>query len=345
MEEERERALGSIIEFLQNSITDGTVKQGRQKYLEIAIQYIGEAFGVDKDQLLKDKEKAITALARVCFVCGDPVSEAEESLSDSVENNAGAAVQGGSPRTPPNSSALRHTILCSQPPPSMSTSTAAKVKTSRVEGVKGRLRKASPNAYARVLTQPLIQGALRELTRQKVEDTKQEEEKTRQEKEKTRQEEAKARQKVEETKQEEAKARQKVEDTRQKVEDTRQKVEDAKIAMEVTKQEEAKARQLEATLKLKALKVEQQEQFDHQEQFHEEQQLDEQANGRYSDGDQEMGEEETLQRGWYTHKGRKFYVDEAGARHEIEDFKVWNKSSRQPDWYHQAKQEWEYMKQ
>ncbi|KAH6917451.1 hypothetical protein BKA70DRAFT_1555959 [Coprinopsis sp. MPI-PUGE-AT-0042] len=105
MEEERERALGSIIEFLQNSITDGTVEQGRQKYLEIAIQCIGEAFGVDKDQLLKDKEKAMTALARVCFVCGDPVSEAGESLSDSEENNADVAVQGGSSSyedTPPN---------------------------------------------------------------------------------------------------------------------------------------------------------------------------------------------------------------------------------------------------
>ncbi|KIP06947.1 hypothetical protein PHLGIDRAFT_35715 [Phlebiopsis gigantea 11061_1 CR5-6] len=46
----------SIIDFLNQSIQDGTVKQDDQESLEVAIQCIGEAFGVDpSDEAQRDK--------------------------------------------------------------------------------------------------------------------------------------------------------------------------------------------------------------------------------------------------------------------------------------------------
>lgn len=47
MANKKQRLVLSIIEFLQQSITDGTVKADDQEGLEVAIQCIGEAFGVD----------------------------------------------------------------------------------------------------------------------------------------------------------------------------------------------------------------------------------------------------------------------------------------------------------
>ncbi|KAK7694270.1 hypothetical protein QCA50_001450 [Cerrena zonata] len=43
----KQRLVLSILDFLQDSIKDGTVKQDDQESLEVAIQCIGEAFGVD----------------------------------------------------------------------------------------------------------------------------------------------------------------------------------------------------------------------------------------------------------------------------------------------------------
>ncbi|TFK41280.1 hypothetical protein BDQ12DRAFT_600655 [Crucibulum laeve] len=47
MSEKQQRLVYSIIEFLNQSIDDGTVKADDKEGLEIAIQCIGEAFGVD----------------------------------------------------------------------------------------------------------------------------------------------------------------------------------------------------------------------------------------------------------------------------------------------------------
>ncbi|KAI0080039.1 hypothetical protein K474DRAFT_1582858, partial [Panus rudis PR-1116 ss-1] len=43
----KQKLVLSIIEFLNDSIKDGTVKSDDQESLEVAIQCIGEAFGVD----------------------------------------------------------------------------------------------------------------------------------------------------------------------------------------------------------------------------------------------------------------------------------------------------------
>ncbi|KLO20444.1 TPR-like protein [Schizopora paradoxa] len=47
MSEKQQRLVLSIIEFLNQSIADGTVKQDDREGLEVAVQCIGEAFGVD----------------------------------------------------------------------------------------------------------------------------------------------------------------------------------------------------------------------------------------------------------------------------------------------------------
>ncbi|KAL5535122.1 SGT2 [Sanghuangporus sanghuang] len=47
MSEKQQRLVLAIIEFLNQSIEDGTVKQDDREGLEVAIQCIGEAFGVD----------------------------------------------------------------------------------------------------------------------------------------------------------------------------------------------------------------------------------------------------------------------------------------------------------
>jgi small glutamine-rich tetratricopeptide repeat-containing protein alpha len=47
MSEKQQRLVLSIIDFLSQSVNDGTVKQDDKESLEVAIQCIGEAFGVD----------------------------------------------------------------------------------------------------------------------------------------------------------------------------------------------------------------------------------------------------------------------------------------------------------
>jgi len=56
MAEKKQQLVLSIIEFLETSISDGSIKSDDKEGIEIAIQCIGEAFGVDpSDQAQKDK--------------------------------------------------------------------------------------------------------------------------------------------------------------------------------------------------------------------------------------------------------------------------------------------------
>ncbi|KZV63138.1 hypothetical protein PENSPDRAFT_590381, partial [Peniophora sp. CONT] len=43
----KKRLVLSIIDFLNSSLADGTVKEDDKESLEVAVQCIGEAFGVD----------------------------------------------------------------------------------------------------------------------------------------------------------------------------------------------------------------------------------------------------------------------------------------------------------
>ncbi|KAF9015046.1 hypothetical protein BDQ17DRAFT_1320035 [Cyathus striatus] len=56
MSEKQQRLVYAILEFLNQSVTDGTVKADDQEGLEVAMQCIGEAFGVDP----ANKEQAET---------------------------------------------------------------------------------------------------------------------------------------------------------------------------------------------------------------------------------------------------------------------------------------------
>ncbi|EGO02707.1 hypothetical protein SERLA73DRAFT_130961, partial [Serpula lacrymans var. lacrymans S7.3] len=47
MSDKKQQLVLAIIDFLHQSIDDGTVKQDDKESLDIAIQCIGEAFGVD----------------------------------------------------------------------------------------------------------------------------------------------------------------------------------------------------------------------------------------------------------------------------------------------------------
>ncbi|TFK30377.1 TPR-like protein [Coprinopsis marcescibilis] len=49
MADKKQRLVYSVIDFLNESIADGTVKEEDKESLEVAIQCIGEAFGVDPD--------------------------------------------------------------------------------------------------------------------------------------------------------------------------------------------------------------------------------------------------------------------------------------------------------
>ncbi|KAF8272953.1 hypothetical protein EI94DRAFT_1783309 [Lactarius quietus] len=49
MSEKQERLVLSIIEFLNQSINDGTIREEDKEGLEVAVQCIGEAFGVDPE--------------------------------------------------------------------------------------------------------------------------------------------------------------------------------------------------------------------------------------------------------------------------------------------------------
>ncbi|KAG8905098.1 hypothetical protein FRB99_000699 [Tulasnella sp. 403] len=49
MADKKQRLVLSILDFLSQSLTDGTIKSDDKEGLEVAIQCIGEAFGVDPE--------------------------------------------------------------------------------------------------------------------------------------------------------------------------------------------------------------------------------------------------------------------------------------------------------
>lgn len=97
MADKKQKLVLSILDFLSQSITDGTVKSDDHEGLEVAIQCIGEAFGVDPndaqqrerlsiapaslpaifDVYLRTKEKAGAGA-----VCADGNSWLEQGFAD-----------------------------------------------------------------------------------------------------------------------------------------------------------------------------------------------------------------------------------------------------------------------
>jgi small glutamine-rich tetratricopeptide repeat-containing protein alpha len=78
----------SIIEFLNQSIQDGTVKTDDQEGLEVAIQCIGEAFGVDpsnkeQSQILSVKPASLQSIFDVFIKTRDKVSSEPQSSQSS----------------------------------------------------------------------------------------------------------------------------------------------------------------------------------------------------------------------------------------------------------------------
>ncbi|KAF8168229.1 hypothetical protein B0H34DRAFT_779630 [Crassisporium funariophilum] len=90
MSEKQQRLVYSIIEFLNQSIQDGTVKADDQESLEVAIQCIGEAFGVDpadqvQSQKLSVKPATLQSIFDVFIKTRDRVSTPHASSSGSAE--------------------------------------------------------------------------------------------------------------------------------------------------------------------------------------------------------------------------------------------------------------------
>ncbi|CCO27882.1 similar to Hsc70 cochaperone SGT [Rhizoctonia solani AG-1 IB] len=56
MADKKQKLVLSIIEFLETSVTDGSIKSDDKEGIEVAIQCIGEAFGVDPSNT-EQKEK------------------------------------------------------------------------------------------------------------------------------------------------------------------------------------------------------------------------------------------------------------------------------------------------
>jgi len=86
MSEKQQRLVYSIIEFLNQSIQDGTVKTDDQEGLEVAIQCIGEAFGVDpsnKEQshTLSVKPASLQSIFDVFIKTRDKISSGSQPES------------------------------------------------------------------------------------------------------------------------------------------------------------------------------------------------------------------------------------------------------------------------
>jgi small glutamine-rich tetratricopeptide repeat-containing protein alpha len=86
MSEKQQRLVHSIIEFLNQSIQDGTVKADDQEGLEVAIQCIGEAFGVDpsnkeQSQALSVKPATLQTIFDVFIKTRDKISSEPQPVS------------------------------------------------------------------------------------------------------------------------------------------------------------------------------------------------------------------------------------------------------------------------
>ncbi|KAF4623816.1 hypothetical protein D9613_001696 [Agrocybe pediades] len=89
MSEKQQRLVYSIIEFLNQSIKDGTVKADDQEGLEVAIQCIGEAFGVDPSneeqvQKLSVKPATLQSIFDVFIKTRDKVTPAAQASTSSA---------------------------------------------------------------------------------------------------------------------------------------------------------------------------------------------------------------------------------------------------------------------
>ncbi|KAH9487049.1 Small glutamine-rich tetratricopeptide repeat-containing protein 2 [Psilocybe cubensis] len=92
MSEKQQKLVYSIIEFLNQSIQDGTVKADDQESLEVAIQCIGEAFGVDPSnqeqvQKLSVKPATLQSIFDVYIKTRDKVSSAQSSSPASASTS------------------------------------------------------------------------------------------------------------------------------------------------------------------------------------------------------------------------------------------------------------------
>ncbi|KAF8905462.1 hypothetical protein CPB84DRAFT_1771480 [Gymnopilus junonius] len=89
MSEKQQRLVYAIIEFLNQAIQDGTVKADDQEGLEVAIQCIGEAFGVDpsnqaQTQKLSVKPATLQSIFDVFLKTRDKVSSGPQASSAST---------------------------------------------------------------------------------------------------------------------------------------------------------------------------------------------------------------------------------------------------------------------
>ncbi|ELU36295.1 TPR_1 domain-containing protein [Rhizoctonia solani AG-1 IA] len=85
MADKKQKLVLSIIEFLESSITDGSIKSDDKEGIEVAIQCIGEAFGVDpsnteQKEKLSIKPATLQSLFEVYLKTKDKVG-AQVSLS------------------------------------------------------------------------------------------------------------------------------------------------------------------------------------------------------------------------------------------------------------------------
>ncbi|KDR84867.1 hypothetical protein GALMADRAFT_149409 [Galerina marginata CBS 339.88] len=96
MSEKQQRLVYSIIEFLNQSIQDGTVKSDDQESLEVAIQCIGEAFGVDpssseQTKKLSVKPATLQSIFDVFIKTRDKVSTPQASSGPSSQPSGPSA--------------------------------------------------------------------------------------------------------------------------------------------------------------------------------------------------------------------------------------------------------------
>ncbi|KAI0308035.1 putative stress-induced protein STI1 [Multifurca ochricompacta] len=94
MSEKQQRLVLSIIQFLNQSIKDGTIREEDKESLEVAVQCIGEAFGVDPaDQEQVNRLSVKPATLQTIF-------EVYLKTKDKIDSNAVQTASGTSSATP-----------------------------------------------------------------------------------------------------------------------------------------------------------------------------------------------------------------------------------------------------
>ncbi|KAG9303391.1 hypothetical protein G9A89_013717 [Geosiphon pyriformis] len=78
MADKKKRLVFSILQFLESSIKDGTIKQDDVEGIEVAVQCIGEAFGVDPQD---PEQKSLYSTKHALPIIFNMAVEAEERLS------------------------------------------------------------------------------------------------------------------------------------------------------------------------------------------------------------------------------------------------------------------------